>query len=437
MTNSLMNDIVGIIAKEKIGATKEFIDSYRTPLSLFDHRNGSYDLERDKAILGLTAGSLTTIIGKSGSGKTAYAIQSGTAIADQFKDSQIIHLDYERSTSINRIQSLSGWSDKKLKEKYILLNSNISAESLFSLCKATSKIKDERRKELQYDTGRVDEDGKKIYELPPTIVIVDSIATMFAKDNNEKEELGGQMESTAQAKTNNRIIKALIGSSALEVGNILIIAINHITTKIDINAFAKTPAELNYLSPNEATPGGTSFPFMSNVLIKVSAKDKLDPDAKSSSATKYGIKGFIAELELIKSRTAASGQKIRVVYSQQDGFLDNMTNLINLDDLGYIKGTPTGKFIESMPDVKFSNKTFRQVYDTNPEFSKAFDKLASDVYVEAIPRSAKMTEAVKTKTNDDGLSITLEDKEQDIWSGPDGKFYDGNFEEIEVDIAPE
>ena len=136
-----------------------------------------------------------------------------------------------------------------------MLNSNNSAESLYKLAKAVAKKKIEKRKELEYDTGMVDFEGNAVFELPPTIILLDSIAAMQSDTNNEEDELGGQMSATAQARTNNTIIKRLIGSSTLEAGNIMIFAINHITTKIDINPMAKTAADLNFLKQNESRPG--------------------------------------------------------------------------------------------------------------------------------------------------------------------------------------
>ena len=62
---------------------------------------------------------------------------------------------------------------------------------------------------------------------------------------SEEEELSGQMSATSIARVNNSIIKRLAGP--LERGNIILIAINHITQKIEINAFAKTQAAINYL----------------------------------------------------------------------------------------------------------------------------------------------------------------------------------------------
>ena len=255
MLMSLTEELVGIITKEKIGNTKDFIETYDTGLTYFDFRNGQYDPNIDKVITGLNAGSLTTVVGKSGSAKTSFLVQAACKIVEKYANAQVFHLDFERSTTKIRVQKLAGWNNETYQDKYVLLNSNISAESLYKLAKAVAKKKIEKRKELEYDTGMVDFEGNAVFELPPTIILLDSIAAMQSDTNNEEDELGGQMSATSQAKTNNTIIKRLIGSSTLEAGNIMIFAINHITTKIDINPMAKTAADLNFLKQNESLPG--------------------------------------------------------------------------------------------------------------------------------------------------------------------------------------
>lgn len=251
---SLFEEIDGILEKEGISG-KEFVDVYKTGINIFDWRNAQYDDTLQNYVNGISAGTLNSIIGKSGSAKTTFAIQSATHIADMFDNGNIIHFDFEQSSNVNRVMSLSGWDRDKFRKKYRFLNSGITVEGLYKVCKATSKIKQEKRKELEYDTGAVDKDGNPIMELPPTIVIIDSIATMYSDSNVEEEETSGQMSTTAQAKANNQMIKRLSGSSTLTDGNIIILAINHITTKIDINAFAKTPADINYLKQDEALVG--------------------------------------------------------------------------------------------------------------------------------------------------------------------------------------
>lgn len=426
---SLHEELCGVIAKEGIAKSKEFVDSYPVALNVIDGRNAQYDPYTDQYVKGIQAGSINMIVGKSGSGKSTLAIQMAARIADQFEESSIFHLDFEHSSTSPRIAAITGWNKEKFNAKYTILNSGLSSGSFFNLTKAIAKKKIEIADKIQYDTGRLDKHGKKIYELPPTIIIIDSLAAMQSDKNNAEEELGGQMSVTAQAKENNTIFKRLHGSSTLTDGNIIIFVINHITTSVDINPMAKKAADLNYLAQDEAIPGGKSAVYMSNFMIKLTPRGKLDPNG-SSTASKYGIKGFICEMTILKSRQAEAGTSFNMIYSQSQGFLNGLTNISNLVDQGWVDGNPRSYFFQELADVKFTMKKAQEVYDSNSAFAQLVDKLAESLYEQMVPKAA-------LEEGQAQLTKKLIDEEQDIWLGSDGKYYDGTGQEIEVDEVDE
>lgn len=426
---SLHEELCGVIAKEGIAKSKEFIDSYPVALNVIDGRNAQHDPYTGQYVKGIQAGSINMIVGKSGSGKSTLAIQMAARIADQFEESSIFHLDFEHSSTAPRIAAITGWTEDKFKAKYTILNSGLSSGSFFNLTKAIAKKKIEIADKIQYDTGRLDKNGKKIYELPPTIIIIDSLAAMQSDKNNAEEELGGQMSVTAQAKENNTIFKRLHGSSTLTDGNIIVFVINHITTSVDINPMAKKAADLNYLAQDEAIPGGKAAVYMSNFMIKLTPRGKLDPNG-SSTASKYGIKGFICEMTILKSRQAEAGTSFNMIYSQSQGFLNGLTNISNLVDQGWVDGNPRGYFFQELADVKFTMKKAQEVYDSNSAFAQLVDKLAESLYEQMVPKAA-------LEEGQAQLTKKLIDEEQDIWLGSDGKYYDGTGQEIEVDEVDE
>ena len=426
----LLGELKELITKETGASTKSFIERYPTGIKFFDYKNTTLDPKRTIPRLGINAGSLTMAIGKSGSGKTSILIQMAADIVRNIPNALIIHLDYEHATDPDRIMALAGFTLEEYENKYLLLNSGISSESLYAIAKSSSKKKLAHKNELMYDTGEVDEKGKPVMEYPPTIIIVDSVAAMMSKDINEEEEMGGQMSTTAQAKTNNQIIKRLVGSSTLEKANIMIFAVNHITKKIDIG-LVKEAADINYLKQGESMPGGTSFPYLSNLLFRINPKTKLDPEG-SSTQNKFGIKGFINEIELVKSRTAPAGTKFELIFSQVDGYLSDLTDLKNLVEAKLVSGSPQGGFyIEGQETVKFKNKNFREVYGSNPEFAKAFDAKVDEFYMTMVPKTTNyIQEETITK---DGITYKLIDEEQDIWFG-NGVYVDSKFKVVEVEF---
>ena len=100
--------------------------------------------------------------------------------------------------------------------------------------------------------------------------------------------------------------------------NITIFAINHINTKIEVSAFAKTQAQTMYLKQDESLPGGSAPIYYANTLIKFisSTKYKQEDD---------GFDGFMVKAELIKSRSNKAGQSCNLIYNQLTGFDPIMT----------------------------------------------------------------------------------------------------------------
>jgi len=419
---SLMDSIRKTVSKEKIGEENLFTPTYKTGFDIIDYRNGR--IESGDSIIGLDGGRILTIIGKSGSGKSSIARQIAINIANNYDESQIIDMDFEKGMNLARIQAFSGWDSETIEKKYMLLNREITSESLYKLVKSINKIKTDPNnwEELKIDTGKKDIHGNKIFTLPPSIIIVDSWALMVPKDISEEEELSGSMSASSIAKTNNAIIKRIVGD--LEAANIMLIIINHITQKIEIG-FSKTQAAVNYLKQDESLPGGSSAIYLSNTLLKIITSSKLDEKEG------LGIKGFQCIGEFIKSRSNEAGRQFDLVFSQAEGFDNILTNFVILKNAGYLKGSPRGYYFEGAEDIKFTQKAFKEKYNSSEKLRKVFDKLVKELFINYIPRPNGVGE-IKYNTNE--ITYELIDKEQDIWIGTDGKYYDKDHNEIEIEI---
>ena len=422
---SLIDEMRDAVADSKIGSEKIYTPTYSTGFDLLDYYNGRYRPDGSVEV-GVDAGKIITVIGKSGSGKTTFAIQTAINIINPYPEGFIAHLDYEKGTNINRIMALSGWDKNKIKEKYMLINSGIYAESLYTLVKKLAELKIDKYDKYKYDTGEKDYNGNPIYELQPTVVLVDSWALLASKDITDEKELSGSMSASSIAKTNNAIVKRIV--SHMEQANIILIAINHIGQKIEIG-FTKTQAQINYLKQDETLPGGSSIIYLANTLIKIVTSTKLDPDEK------FGIKGFLCIVELIKSRSNESGKKFTMVFNQSEGFDNLLSNLNMLLENKMLSGSPRAYRIGDCP-VTFTLKTFKEKYYDNEELREAFDKAVNEKLLEAIPEVIKtsaeaIANAVVNDSQDFGTAangvklIELYDEDYNVYLGEDGKYYDG------------
>lgn len=209
--------------------------------------------------VGISDGSMVMIIGRSGSGKTTWVVQAASNIVRPYKTSCIFHDDIESGITQERKRVLSRMNGSDLKQKYIHRNTGITGENFYERIKMIHDIKSENRKEYEYDTGRFDESGERVYKLEPTAYILDSLALLMPSKYTDEDDLSGQMSSTAAAKMNAMIFKRII--PMLKSSNIILFIINHINQKVDINPMMRTKTQVSYLKATETLPGGNAPKF--------------------------------------------------------------------------------------------------------------------------------------------------------------------------------
>lgn len=395
------------IKKDKLGS-EVFSPSYRTGLDILDYRNGR--MEGNEVVLGISGGKILSVVGRSGSGKSSLAYKIAGEIIRSHEDAQGIHLDYERAANKARIAKMTGLDLGLIhaeSDVYTFLNSNISSETLYQLVKAIYDLKMAKENKADF-TITATHNGNKVEYMIPTVIIVDSLVTMTPTSIQEEDELSGSMSASAIAKTNNAIFKRI--ANFITDANITIITINHITQTISMGT--PTKAALNFLKQDESLPGGSSAIFLSDSLLRLETGTKLEEDKE------YGIKGFTVKSQYVKSRSNAAGRVMTLVFDQENGFDNVLTNVQYLRENKLLLGSGHGYFIETMPDKKFKLKNVRELYDNDQEFREGFDNYIHELYSEFL--SSKSSEAVEEESF---MLVECVDPVNNIWKGNDGLNY--------------
>ncbi len=350
---------------------------YPTGFLNFDFMNGtviniktSENTYSNYYSVGIADGSMCMFIGRSGCGKTTLAMQIAGNIVNQFKTSAVFHDDIEGGISSSRKQMLLGFNDEDFGKKYICRDAGITAENFYERIRAIYELKLEERNIYEYDTKLVDEFGRKVYKLEPTIYILDSIALLMPEQYTEEEKLSGSMSSTSAAKTNSMIFKRII--PMLKSANIILIMINHINEKIDINPYSHKKSKVSYLKQDETLPGGNTIVYLSNLLVRFDDNLKLKPEET------LGISGAMVDLSLVKSRNNKAGMSCTVVLNQDIGFDPDLSMFITLKQAGLVGGAGAYLYLKNLPDEKFSQRDFKNKLYNSIEFQKAFIELSVD-----------------------------------------------------------
>lgn len=262
MANPLLNRLRSKDKKGLFKASQTSV-SYRTGFLPFDYRNGYAvevrDLDENLIdtyhSLGIVGGTFVTIVGKSATAKTTFAIQMASAIVKPFESGLVQHFDLEQALNYTRIKNVNGWTQQELRDKYILKQEDNYINDIFDAVIEIATAKEENPEDFKYDSGLRDEFGDPIRLYVPTVMIVDSIPTLASKDKG-KMELEGSTYANRAAKDIAQFYKRLM--PVIKKYNIIVVAINHINTKIEINPMMKTQPQVMYMKMDESLPGGNA-----------------------------------------------------------------------------------------------------------------------------------------------------------------------------------
>lgn len=370
---------------KRIGMGAAFRVAYPTNFLSFDFMNGTVvtvkneekGLDLKYNSIGIPDGSLVLLAGRSGCGKTTFAVQAAGAIVKPFPESFIIHEDIEGGILDTRLEQLANLGDE-FYEKYSRRDQGITTENFYEKMKILHDMKLENADKFQYDTGLYDSKGNKIFKLQPTVVILDSWAMLTPEQFTEENELSGSMGATSSVKRNTAMIRKVI--QFLKPANIILLVINHILDDVNISIVPKK-AQVAWLKPGERLPGGNTVIYLSNNIIKFNDNTKL------KSEKEFGIDGICVDLEFIKSRAGAPGKAVTLILDYAKGFDNDLSLYMLLKQKGKIKGAGAYFYIDGLDTVKFSQKKFKEKLYENPELMQHFATVVLETLNEEIINS--------------------------------------------------
>lgn len=408
--NKLMDDV---IAKDesKFGTYMPSI-MLHTGIPVFDYLNGSsMTTSAGKVIydVGVDSGKSIMLVGKPGSGKSTLAMQISYEVSRKFEDGLIYVFDFEGgSDRIERFQAVTGASEEWADEHVKFFDNDIYTETVMTSIIELSKMKLANADKISIPNPRYVDDPvhqpKTI--LPPSFIIIDSVAMMRSKaDLDEKNVAEDTMSAnTAGARNakNNKDFLVRIVQPCLSA-NIIVILVNHLNARPSMNGRPQA-AETRFMPADETVSGGRAIQYVANLWINVTAGKKLDPEAD------FGVQGFIATLQIVKSRNAAGGNSANMVFSQAEGFDSDLSSFLFLKNNNLILGGGRGFYIDGLPDVKFSQKEFKDKLATTPKLRKRFDELVDLELKKKIVASSKSAAAISEQEKDKAAPVSNDTK---------------------------
>ena len=154
-------------------------------VNVFDDNNKLID---SYPCIGIPGGSYIEFIGKPSTSKTTTAVQIAANIVRKFENGTILHFDLEQAMNISRIQALTRFSINEIQEKYVLRQEQTTLEDMKEMIVEVCEEKHSHPEIYKYESTYRDEFDKPIMLYEPTVVILDSIATISNGLNIESKK---------------------------------------------------------------------------------------------------------------------------------------------------------------------------------------------------------------------------------------------------------
>ena len=360
--------------------------------------------------VGITSGSVNTIISKSQGGKTTLAIQMAAAIIEPYfspiyqqryinentppKMKEIIQrampfiqiVDTEKTLPMDYVKKLTHYTNKQVQNR-VMINQITTDTEFMNLLEKHIKYK------VDYMNPAIcpmlDIFGKPILEYPPTVMIIDSMSQMLIEavdDPSKVDAKKGGIQDIYNDATKGpagaqraKVISALYSQMVnyAKKYNIIIFSINHINK---MPAIMGIPVkQMRTLRAGETISGGERALYLSSSILRLDVIKSIN--SVSSSAVNLGedIKGHIAIASWIKCKSNSRANTCQLAFTNINGYDSLLSNLWNGKEVGDLHKKGNFYFVDKHPDKLFTFKNYSDVFASNPElFSAYYDQLRNN-----------------------------------------------------------
>lgn len=357
--------------------------------------------------VGISSGSVNTVISKSQGGKTTLCFQLAVAIIEAYY-SQIYQqkyirentpakmkidepkalpfiqiIDTEKTFSMDYAKKLSHYTNKQLGNR-VMINQITTDTEFMNLMEKHIKYKVEYMNPVV--CPMLDIFGKPILEYPPTVMIIDSMSQLLIEavdDPSKIDAKKGGLQDVYDSATKGpagaqraKVISALYSQMVnyAKKYNIIIFSINHINK---MPAIMGIPVkQFRGLRAGETLSGGERAIYLSSSILRLDVIKSIN--SISSSAVNLGedIKGHIAIASWIKCKSNSKSNTCQLAFTNINGYDPLLSNLWNGKEIGDLHKKGNFYFVDKHPDKLFTFKNYSDVFASNPElFSAYYDQL--------------------------------------------------------------
>ena len=395
--------------KNKIMTTATSKIQYPTGFMFMDYGAGSYlnVYDADERLMfnyhniGIGKGSVNVIIAKSQGGKTTLAIKMAVAILEPYINQMLYNrviahaastepnksdtfemegapfveiLDTEKTLPTDYVKKLAKYTNKLIR-KHVIINPITTDQDLIKCLDKHVIYKTRHMKKIRMPM--LDMFGKPIYEYPPTVLIIDSTSQLLIEDcddpNSTKKSSKGIVQIYADSTQNTsgarraKIISALYSQlvNYADRYNIIIFSINHINKMLPVNGVPVK--QYRGLRAGETINGGEKAIFLASSILRLDVIKNVSAESTTSVNLGDDVKGHIAKAAWIKSKSNSLANTSQLVYTNQNGYDQLLSNLWMLKEKGILPIAGRNFYLPKYPDFKFTLKNYQEIFSQHPE----------------------------------------------------------------------
>lgn len=296
---------------------------------------------------------LSMLVGHSGGGKTALALQvikAGQSVPEWKGKFITVYVDTENSVDNDRLLALG------IDPNYVQFPDVYTVEGVFKCIEKVCAFK---------------EKNKHLMEIP-TLFIWDSIANTQTDSMDASDERNNMMQAQRAGVISYYLPKY---TRKCKKYNICFLSINQYRDDVNVDIYSKKKT-LKYLKKGNIIPGGKSLIYNTFHIVDVSAGQEL---VNKDGENTYGFTCSKTEVYAIKNKKFKPNVNIDLIYGFDTGFTNSnlWTNFEMLKEYKYITAG-AWTYLRDMPEIKFRQKEIENIYNDNPEFKKSFDSAVAE-----------------------------------------------------------
>lgn len=360
--------------------------------------------------IGISSGSVNSILSKSQGGKTTLAIQMGAAIIEPYfsqlyygryiqentppKEKQAIMngmpfiqiVDTEKTLPMDYVKRLTHYTNKQLQQR-VTINQITTDTELIALLEKHIKFKVTHMAPTICPI--LDIFGKPIKEYPPTVFIIDSMSQLLLDnidDPSKVDSKKGGLQDIYDSATKGpagaqraKVISALYSQlvNYAKKYNIIIFSINHINK---MPAIMGIPVkQFRGLRAGETIGGGERAIYLSSSMLRLDVIKSINPESSSAVNLGEGIKGHIAIASWIKSKTNSKSNTCQLAFTNKNGYDPLLSALWQGKETGALAKKGNYFYVDKYPEYLFTLKNYSDVFGEHPElFSAYYDQLRNE-----------------------------------------------------------